>query len=86
MQLLAIIVMGCAKVVERIVKRLADLHQFLYGILPALLPPDRLERLTRRFYDRSYEQAGTYIPLTAYSWSLEPWEERVIAQDRKSVV
>ncbi len=80
MQLLAIIVMGCAKVVERIVKRLADLHQFLYGILPALLPPDRLERLTRRFYDRSYEQAGTYIPLTAYSWSLEPWEERVIAQ------
>ncbi|MEQ1625804.1 MAG: class I SAM-dependent methyltransferase [Nitrospira sp.] len=28
----------------------------------------------------SYEQAGTNIPLTAYSWSLEAWEERVLAQ------
>lgn len=80
MQLLAIIVTGCAKIVERIVKRLADVHQFLYGILPVLLPPDRLERLIRRYYDRSYERAGNDIPLTTYSWSLEPWEERVLAQ------
>ena len=80
MQLLAIIVTGCAKVAGALVGWLAHVHMFLYGILPALLPPDRLGHLMRRFYDRSYAQAGTQLPLTAYSWSLEPWEERVLAQ------
>lgn len=80
MQLLAIIVTGCAKFTGVLVGWLAQLHMFLYGILPALLPPDRLERLMRRYYDRSYAQAGVHLPLTAYSWSLEPWEERVVAQ------
>lgn len=80
MPLLAIIVTGCAKLVGALVRWLAQLHMFLYGILPALLPPDRLGTLMRRYYDRSYEQAGTRIPLTAYSWSLEAWEERVLAQ------
>jgi SAM-dependent methyltransferase len=80
MQLLAIIVTGCAKLVGTLVGLLARLHMFLYGILPALLPPDRLGALMRRFYDRSYEQAGSHIPLTAYSWTLEPWEEQVVTQ------
>ncbi len=80
MQLLAIIVTGCAKLVGVLVGGLAQIHMFLYGILPALLPPDRLGTLMRRYYDMSYEQAGTRIPLTAYSWSLEAWEERVLAQ------
>lgn len=80
MHLLAIIVTGCAKFVGALVRVLAQIHMFLYGILPALLPPDRLGTLMRRFYDRSYEQAGSHIPLTAYSWSLEPWEERVVTQ------
>lgn len=80
MQLLAVIVTGCAKLVGALVGWLAQIHMFLYGILPALLPPDRLGALMRRFYDRSYEQAGSHIPLTAYSWSLEAWEERVLAQ------
>lgn len=80
MHLLAIIVTGCAKFAGALVRVLAQIHMFLYGILPALLPPDRLGTLIRRFYDRSYEQAGSHIPLTAYSWSLEPWEERVVTQ------
>lgn len=80
MHLLAIIVTGCAKLVGALVGLLAQIHMFLYGILPALLPPERLGTLMRRFYDRSYEQAGSHIPLTAYSWSLEPWEERVVTQ------
>lgn len=80
MPLLAIIVTGCAKLVETLMRRLAQLHMLLYGILPAILPPDRLGTLMRRYYDRSYEHAGTRIPLVAYSWSLEAWEERVLAQ------
>lgn len=80
MQLLAVIVTGCAKLVGALVGWLAQVHMFLYGILPALLPPDRLGTLMRRYYDMSYEQAGTRIPLTAYSWSLEAWEERMLAQ------
>lgn len=80
MHLLAIMVTGCAKLVGALVGLLAQIHMFLYGILPALLPPERLRTLMRRFYDRSYEQAGSHIPLTAYSWSLEPWEERVVTQ------
>lgn len=80
MQVLAGIVTGCAKLVGALVRLLAQIHMFLYGILPALLPPDRLGTLMRRYYDRSYERAGSRIPLTAYSWSLEPWEERVVTQ------
>ncbi|MCS6293206.1 MAG: class I SAM-dependent methyltransferase [Nitrospira sp.] len=80
MQLLAIIVTGCAKFVGTLVRWLAQIHMFLYGILPALLPPDQLGTLIRRYYDRSYAEAGTRIPLTAFSWSLEAWEERVLAQ------
>ncbi len=80
MRLLAILVTGCAKLVGALVGWLAQVHMFLYGILPALLPPNRLGTLMHRYYDRSYEQAGNPIPLTAYSWSLEAWEERVLAQ------
>ncbi|SPP65483.1 class I SAM-dependent methyltransferase [Nitrospira lenta] len=80
MPLLALIVTGCAKLVGVLVRWLTQLHLFLYGILPALLPPDRLRTLMRRYYDLSYEQAGTRIPLTAYSWSLETWEERILTQ------
>lgn len=80
MHLLAMIVTGCAKFVGVLVRLLAQIHMFLYGILPALLPSDRLGILMRRYYDRSYEQTGSHIPLTTYSWSLESWEERVLAQ------
>ena len=82
MRLIAIAVTGFARVVAYLVRLLAQLHMFLYGILPALLPPDQLGALMRRYYEHSYEQAGRRIPLTAYSWSLELWEERVLAQHR----
>ncbi|MDP3089773.1 MAG: class I SAM-dependent methyltransferase [Nitrospira sp.] len=80
MRLLAIIVTGCAKLVGTLAGWLAQIHMFLYGILPALLPPDQLSALIRRYYDRSYAEAGTRIPLTGYSWSLEAWEEQMLAQ------
>lgn len=79
MPLLALVVTGCAKFVGALLDWLAQLHMILYGILPALLPPERLGTLMRRYYDRSYEQAGRQIPLTTYSWALEPWEEQVLA-------
>ncbi len=80
MHLLALIVTGCTKLVGALIRLLAQIHMLLDGILPALLPPERLGTLLRRYYDKSYEQAGTRIPLVAYSWSLEAWEERVLAQ------
>ncbi len=80
MRLLAIIVTGCATVTGALVRWLTQLHLFLYDILPALLPSDRLEALMHRYYDRSYKQAGRQLPLTAYSWSLEPWEEQVLTR------
>jgi len=80
MPLLALIITGCAKLVSALIRWLSQIHLFLSGILPALLPPDRLGILMRRYYDRSYERAGRHIPLSAYTWSLEPWEEHVLAQ------
>lgn len=80
MRLIALAVTGLTKVVAWLARWLAQTHLFLYGILPALLPPDDLATLMRRYYERSYAQAGSSIPLTAYSWSLEPWEERILAQ------
>lgn len=80
MRLIAIAVMGLTKILEHVASSLAQMQMFLSGILPALLSPDHIARLLRRYYDSSYEQAGTRIPLTAYSWSLEPWEERTSAR------
>lgn len=80
MSLLALVVTGCARLVDRLLRGLAQFQMILYGILPALLPPGHLDRLIRRYYDRSYAQAGTSIPLTSYAWSLESWEEQVLTQ------
>ncbi|MFO0707719.1 MAG: class I SAM-dependent methyltransferase [Nitrospira sp.] len=80
MRLLAVFVAACANFVAALTDRLARVHIFLSGILPALLPPEQLARLMRQFYDHSYEAAGTTIPLETYSWSLEAWEERVVAE------
>lgn len=80
MRLIAILILGCAWAVGALVRWLAQLHMLLYGILPAFLPPKQLGTLIRRYYDRSYAEAGNRIPLAAYSWSLEAWEEQVLAQ------
>lgn len=79
MRLVAMTLAGYARAVAALAERLAHAHLFLSGILPAVLPPEQLARLMRRFYDHSYDQAGIAIPLEAFPWSLEPWEERVAA-------
>lgn len=52
----------------------------LTGMLPALLPPTTLTKLTRTHYDRSYNE--TYLGFTgaAEEWPLEQWEEEVLAR------
>ena len=66
--------------VERAALRLANLQMCLHALLPALLPPDELMRLTRRYYDSSYRNIPARDLEHAYRWTLEPWEEGVIAR------
>lgn len=77
MRLLALVLTRSAKLIAALTDRLAHVHIFLSGILPALLPPEQMAWLMRQFYDHSYEAAGTMIPLEIYPWSLEAWEEQV---------
>jgi ubiquinone/menaquinone biosynthesis C-methylase UbiE len=54
-------------------------QQLLTGILPALLPPNELTRLIRNHYDHNYQDVAARHPETYYKWTLESWEEDVLA-------
>ena len=44
-----------------------------------MLPPKELTRLIRNHYDRSYQDVAARLPETYYKWTLESWEEDVLA-------
>ncbi|MDZ4733222.1 MAG: class I SAM-dependent methyltransferase [Nitrospirota bacterium] len=58
---------------------LFPVQQLLTGILPLLLPPKELIRLIRKHYDDSYHDVAARLPETCYKWTLESWEEDVLA-------
>lgn len=57
---------------------------FLYGILPALLPPDELTALTRTYYNRSYGGLEREFHADTYKWTLDNWETSVAAKHMAS--
>lgn len=57
-------------------------QQLLTGILPVLLPPKEMTRLIRKHYDHSYQDVATRLPETGYKWTLESWEEDVLARHK----
>lgn len=52
----------------------------LYGLLPALLSPEELTRLTRAHYEKSYRRIVAESRPEASRWNLEGWEERVLTR------
>jgi len=58
------------------------IQQLLTGILPALLPPERLIRLIRSHYDASYQGVEAHLPETCDKWTLESWEQDVLVRHK----
>ncbi|HXF92170.1 MAG TPA: class I SAM-dependent methyltransferase [Nitrospiraceae bacterium] len=83
MPLFGLLIQLAAHILERtggLVQRLALL---LHGLLPALLTPDELARLTQRHYQRSYSSTVTAPVDEPHFCELEPWEREVA--DRHSL-
>ncbi len=66
-----------AQTLERTGGLLQRLALFLNGLLPALLTPDALARLTQRHYQRSYSSTVTTPVDEPHFYELEPWEREV---------
>lgn len=68
------------RLVEGIGRLVSHVQFCLYGILPALLPPDELTALTRTYYNRSYGGLEREFHADTYRWTLDTWEEAVRAK------
>jgi hypothetical protein len=62
----------------------SQIQLLLYGVLPVLLPPDELSTLTRTYYIRSYGVLDRSFRAETYKWTLENWEEAVMARHMAS--
>jgi 2-polyprenyl-3-methyl-5-hydroxy-6-metoxy-1,4-benzoquinol methylase len=79
-RLLARIIIVLVRICEKMAGLLFRAQQVLTGLLPALLPPKKLTELIRNHYDDSYRDVAEHLPETWYKWTLESWEEQVLAQ------
>ncbi|MEW6248191.1 MAG: class I SAM-dependent methyltransferase [Nitrospirota bacterium] len=77
MPLFGFLIRLAAQALERAGGCLQRLALFLNGLLPALLTPDQLTRLTRRHYQRAYSSSVTTLPDDPSLCELEPWEREV---------
>ncbi len=84
MPLLGFLIRSIAQALERAGGLLQRLALWLDGLLPALLAPDQLTRLTRRHYQRSYSSSVIALVDEPHFSELEPWERDVA--DRHSLV
>ena len=82
MRLLAHIILILVRVSEKMAGLLFRLQQLLTGILPALLSPEELTGLIRNHYDQSYEDVAARLPESWHKWTLEDWEETVLARHK----
>lgn len=80
MRLRIIALTALTRLVERLTVLVSQIQFLLYGLLPALLPPDELAALTRTYYNRSYGGLERAFRPDAYKWTLENWEEEVAAK------
>jgi ubiquinone/menaquinone biosynthesis C-methylase UbiE len=65
---------------NRIITLLFRLQQLLTGLLPALAPPLELTQLIQTHYAHTYRNASSNYPEHSPIWTLEPWEEEVLAR------
>lgn len=79
MRLLARFITILVRISGQIAGLVFRVQQLLTGILPVLLPPEELTRLIRTHYDRSYQNVAARLPEACYKWTLESWEEDVLA-------
>ncbi len=82
MRLLAHIIIVLVRICEKMAGLLFRVQQLLTGILPALLPPHELTGMIRNHYHDSYKDVATRLPETWYKWTLESWEEDVLARHK----
>ncbi len=80
MRMLVFLIRLFAACVDRLLGRLAQIQMLLYGLLPALLPPEELTRMIRVYYDRSYWNSDGQVSTEAYPWTLATWEQEVLAR------
>jgi SAM-dependent methyltransferase len=81
-RLLAHIVIVLVGMCEKMAGLLFRVQQLLTGILPALLSPKELTGLIRNHYDDSYQDVAARVPENWYKWTLENWEESVLARHK----
>ncbi|THJ24695.1 MAG: class I SAM-dependent methyltransferase [Nitrospira sp. CG24E] len=79
-RLFASFIIVLVRICEKMDGFLFRVQQLLTGILPALLPPHELTGMIRNHYDASYKDVATRLPETWYKWTLESWEEDVLAR------
>jgi hypothetical protein len=65
---------------NRIITFLFRLQQLLTGLLPVLAPPAELTELIQAHYAHTYRNAPSQYPDHSPVWTLEPWEEEVLAR------
>ena len=82
MRLLAHIVIVLVGMREKMAEFLFRVQQLLTGILPALLFPKELTGLIRNHYDDSYQDVAARLPENWHKWTLEHWEEAVLARHK----
>ena len=74
----------CIKIFDsvssRIITLVFRLQQLLTGLLPALAPPAELTNLIQTHYAHMYRNAPSQYPDHSPIWTLESWEEDVLAR------
>jgi SAM-dependent methyltransferase len=68
------------RLVERVASLVSSFQMLLYGLLPVLLPPEELTGLVRSYYGHSYEKLTKRFAADTHTWTLEHWEEGVVAR------
>jgi hypothetical protein len=65
---------------NRVITFLFRLQQLLTGLLPVLAPPAELTELIQAHYAHTYRNAPSQYPAHSPIWTLEPWEDEVLAR------
>ncbi|NGZ94758.1 MAG: hypothetical protein CV089_01265 [Nitrospira sp. WS110] len=79
MRLLGHFILMLVRIFDVTARLVFRVQQLLTGILPALLPPEKLIGLIRNHYDASYQGVEAHLSDTCDKWTLESWEKDVLA-------
>jgi SAM-dependent methyltransferase len=76
------VIIVLVRICEKMAGLLFRVQQLLTGMLPALLSPQELTELIRNHYNNSYKDVAERLPETWHKWTLEGWEEAVLARHK----